>query len=123
MIIDSETLKLKLMKTKAVKINKKVVGNVKGETFIRELDSSKDFLRTPPAITFDELALSKAEELGANKIKVEDTLTGINYYSTINAVRSRGFAFNRGLGSQVGLALSEWSKNEESQVKIFDSTE
>ena len=123
MIINSETLKLKSMKTKAIKINKKVVGNVKGKTFIKELDSSKDFLRTPPAITFDELALSKAEKLGANKIKVEDTLTGINYYSTINAVRSRGFAFNRGLGSQLGLELSEWSKNEESQVKIFDSTE
>ena len=100
------------MKTKAVKINKKVVGNIKGKTFSRELDSSKDFLRTPPAITFDELALSK----------VEDTLTGISYYSTINAIRSRGFSFNRGFGSQVGLALSEWSKNEESQVKIFDIT-
>jgi len=110
------------MKTKAVKINKKVVGNIKGKTFSRELDSSKDFLRTPPAITFDELALSKAEELGASKVKVEDTLTGISYYSTINAIRSRGFSFNRGFGSQVGLALSEWSKNEESQVKIFDIT-
>jgi hypothetical protein len=69
------------------------------------------------------LALSKAEELGATKIKVKDKLTGITYYSTIDAVRSRGFAFNRGFGSQVGLALSEWSKNEESQIKIFNNTE
>jgi len=110
------------MGSKPVKINKKVVGVVEKDTFEKKVDSSKDLLRTPPAITFDELALSKAEELGASKVKVEDTLTGISYYSTINAIRSRGFSFNRGFGSQVGLALSEWSKNEESQVKIFDST-
>ena len=111
------------MKNKVVRLGKKVVGNVEGDTLNKIVDSSKHFLRTPPAIAFDELALSKAEELGATKIKVKDKLTGITYHSTIDAVRSRGFAFNRGFGSQVGLALSEWSKNEESQIKIFDSTE
>ena len=111
------------MKNKVVKLGKKVIGNVEGDTLNKIVDSSKHFLRTPPAIAFDELALSKAEELGATKIKVKDKLTGITYHSTIDAVRSRGFAFNRGFGSQVGLALSEWSKNEESQIKIFDSTE
>ena len=111
------------MKNKVVRLGKKVIGNVEGDTLNKIVDSSKHFLRTPPAIAFDELALSKAEELGATKIKVKDKLTGITYHSTIEAVRSRGFAFNRGFGSQVGLALSEWSKNEESQIKIFDSTE
>ena len=111
------------MKNKVVRLGKKVVGNVKGDTLNKIVDSSKHFLRTPPAIAFDELALSKAEELGATKIKVKDKLTGITYHSTIDAVRSRGFAFNRGFGSQVGLALSEWSKNEESQIKIFNNTE
>ncbi len=111
------------MKNKVVRLGKKVIGNVEGDTLNKIVDSSKHFLRTPPAIAFDELALSKAEELGATKIKVKDKLTGITYHSTIDAVRSRGFAFNRGFGSQVGLALSEWSKNEESQIKIFDSTE
>jgi len=111
------------VKNKVVRLGKKVIGNVEGDTLNKIVDSSKHFLRTPPAIAFDELALSKAEELGATKIKVKDKLTGITYHSTIDAVRSRGFAFNRGFGSQVGLALSEWSKNEESQVKIFDSTE
>jgi hypothetical protein len=111
------------VKNKVVRLGKKVIGNVEGDTLNKIVDSSKHFLRTPPAIAFDELALSKAEELGATKIKVKDKLTGITYHSTIEAVRSRGFAFNRGFGSQVGLALSEWSKNEESQVKIFDSTE
>jgi|TARA_Y100001951_G_C11262059_1_gene253143 homoserine trans-succinylase len=111
------------VKNKVVRLGKKVIGNVEGDTLNKIVDSSKHFLRTPPAIAFDELALSKAEELGATKIKVKDKLTGITYHSTIDAVRSRGFAFNRGFGSQVGLALSEWSKNEESQIKIFDSTE
>ena len=111
------------MKNKVVRLGKKVVGNVKGDTLNKIVDSSKHFLRTPPAIAFDELALSKAEEFGASKVIVKDTLTGVKYHSTINAIRTRGFAFNRGLGSQVGLALSEWSKNEESQVKIFNSTE
>ena len=67
--------------------------------------------------------MSEAEEQGASKIKVKDKLTGITYYSTIEAVRSRGFTFNRGFGNQVGLSLTEWSKNEESQVKIFDTAE
>ena len=111
------------MKSKAVRLGKKVVGIVEGNTLSKTVDSSKHFLRTPPAIAFDELALSQAEEMGASRIKVKDKLTGITYYSTIDAVRSRGFAFNRGFGSQVGLALSEWSKNEESQVEIFSSTE
>jgi len=111
------------VKNKVVRLGKKVVGNVKGDTLHKTVDSSKHFLRTPPAIAFDELALSEAEKMGATKIKVKDKLTGITYHSTIDAVRSRGFAFNRGFGSQVGLALSEWSKNEESQIKIFDSTE
>ena len=111
------------MKPKKVIVNKKEVGVVKDKTLVKEIDSSKHLLRTPPAIAFDELALSEAEELGASRIKVKDKLTGITYYSTIEAVRSRGFTFNRGFGNQVGLSLTEWSKNEESQVKIFDTTE
>lgn len=111
------------MKSKPVRINKKVVGVVEGETFSKSVDSSKHFLRTPPAIAFDELALSKAEEYGASKVKVKDTLTGITYYSNIEAIRSRGFTFNRGFGNQIGLSLTDWSKNEESQVKIFDTAE
>ena len=107
------------MKPKEVIINKKVVGIVEDGTLSKVIDSSKHLLRTPPAIAFDELALSEAEEQGASKIKVKDKLTGITYYSTIEAVRSRGFTFNRGFGNQVGLSLTEWSKNEESQVKIF----
>ncbi len=111
------------MKPKEVIINEKVVGIVEDGTLSKVIDSSKHLLRTPPAIAFDELALSEAEEQGASKIKVKDKLTGITYYSTIEAVRSRGFTFNRGFGNQVGLSLTEWSKNEESQVKIFDTTE
>ena len=111
------------MKKKEVKINKKVVGKIEGETFTKELDSSKDFLRTPRAIAFDELALSKAKEMGASKIKVKDKRTGLEYHTSIVNLSNRGFSFNRGFGNQIGLALSEWSKNEESQVKIFDSTE
>ena len=84
------------------------------------MDSSKHSLRTPPAIAFDELALSTAKELGATKIKVKDKRTGLEYHTTVN-LENRGFAFNRGFGDQIGLSLSEWSKSEESQVKIFDS--
>ena len=111
------------MATKPVKVNKKVVGNVDGDTLNKTLDSSKHFLRTPPAIAFDELALSKAKEMGATKIKVKDKRTGLEYHTSIVNLENRGFTFNRGFGDQIGLSLSEWSKNEESQVKIFDSTE
>ena len=41
------------MATKPVKVNKKVVGNVDGDTLNKTLESSKHFLRTPPAIAFD----------------------------------------------------------------------
>ena len=68
------------MKSKAVRLGKKVVGTVEGNTFSKTVDSSKHFLRTPPAIAFDELALSQAEEMGASRIKVKDKLTGITYY-------------------------------------------
>ena len=55
------------MKSKAVRLGKKVVGTVEGNTFSKTVDSSKHFLRTPPAIAFDELALSQAEEMGASR--------------------------------------------------------
>tara|TARA_R100000084_G_C4547806_1_gene98660 strand:+ start:195 stop:533 length:339 start_codon:yes stop_codon:yes gene_type:complete len=109
------------MATKPVKVNKKVVGNVDGDTLHKTVDSSKHFLRTPPAIAFDELALSKAKEMGATKIKVKDKRTGLEYHTSIVNLENRGFTFNRGFGDQIGLSLSEWSKSEESQVKIFDS--
>ena len=108
------------MKSKSVKINKKVVGRVEGDTLHKTVDSSKHFLRTPPAIAFDELALSKAKEMGASKIKVKDKRTGLEYHTSIVNLNNRGFTFNRGFGNQVGLSLSEWSKSEESQVKIFN---
>ena len=111
------------MATKPVKVNKKVVGNVDGDTLNKTLDYSKHFLRTPPAIAFDELALSKAKEMGATKIKVKDKRTGLEYHTSIVNLENRGFTFNRGFGDQIGLSLSEWSKNEESQVKIFNSKE
>jgi|TARA_R100000081_G_C4742693_1_gene129826 hypothetical protein len=111
------------MATKPVKVNKKVVGNVDGDTLHKTVDSSKHFLRTPPAIAFDELALSKAKEMGATKIKVKDKRTGLEYHTSIVNLENRGFTFNRGFGDQIGLSLSEWSKSEESQIKIFNSKE
>ena len=86
----------------------KAVGIVVGEQFQKRIQGSKHFLRIPPAIANDESVLLSAMKLGATEVAVFDTESGTIYKSAINDIWSKGFAFDRGWGKQIGLPIKEW---------------
>ena len=91
----------------------KIVGAVVGDTFRKRVQSSKHFLRKPPAIAFDVSTLLDAQRAGATWVKVTDADTGRVYRASIHAVLQDGFAVNRGFGAQVALPLSKWATDAE----------
>ncbi len=58
-----------------IKVNNKVVGEVVDNTFIKNLNSDKHFLKKPPAIAFDISSLNNASISGAVYVKINDTKT------------------------------------------------
>ena len=86
----------------------KVVGKVVGDTFIKNVKSSKHFLQKPPAIAFDMSSMEEAERLGAMHVRVFDKENKTTYSAPIARVWQRGFSIQRGFGSQVALRLTDW---------------
>lgn len=91
-------------------VGRKVVGRVYGETFVKEVHSSKHFLKYPRAIAFDISSLKAAWEAGARIVEVRDKDTRRVYRADIAYIRENGFCFDRGHGKQIGLPLYEWER-------------
>jgi hypothetical protein len=88
----------------------KVIGRVKGDTFLKSIKGSKHMLRKPPAIAISIDALDQAQAAGAVRVKVTDQESGTTYTATIEHLREDGFEFDRGYGPQIGLVLDGWSR-------------
>lgn len=78
--------------------------------YYRKIQGSKHFLRKPLAITNDVDALAEAERLGADRVRIVDSETGIEYTCIITVIRDYGFPVNRNYGEQIGLPLGYWIK-------------
>lgn len=78
--------------------------------YYRRVEGSKHFLRKPPAITNDLAALAEAERLGADRVRIVDSETRIEYLCAIAVIREHGFYLNRGHGEQIALPLGYWIK-------------
>jgi hypothetical protein len=76
--------------------------------YYRRVDGSRHFLRKPPAITNDLAALAEAERLGADRVRIIDSETGIEYLCAIAVIREHGFPISRGWGDQVALPFGYW---------------
>ena len=60
-------------KTKPIYSNKgKVVAVMINDTLHKRVSSSIHFLKSPPAISFDEISIKEARNQGAKKIMVHD---------------------------------------------------
>lgn len=78
--------------------------------YYRKVQGSKHFLRKPPAITNDLEALAEAERLGADRVRIVDSESGIEYLCAILVIRDYGFPIDRGYGKQIGLTFAYWVK-------------
>jgi hypothetical protein len=89
------------------------VGEVCGEEFIKKVRGSKHFLRKPPAIAFDISSLEEAKACGATTVRAIDDETGKVYQVPISTIFSKGFIFDRGHGSQIGLVFRYWQQGND----------
>lgn len=76
--------------------------------YYRRVDGSRHFLRKPPAITNDIAALDMAQQMGADRVRIVDSETGMEYLCTIAVIREYGFIIDRGHGQQIALPFAYW---------------
>jgi hypothetical protein len=76
--------------------------------YYRRVEGSRHFLRKPPSITNDVAALAEAERLGADRVRIVDAETGIEYTCIIAVIREHGTYIDRGYGQQIALPFAYW---------------
>lgn len=97
-----------------IKIGNRVSGFYmpRTKTYYRRINGSKHLLKKPIAITNDVEALMKAEALGADRVRIVDSETDIEYSATIQLIHEYGVAMNRGFGDQLYLLLGYWIRTD-----------
>jgi len=95
----------------------KRVGKVKGQIFYKSVKSSRHLLRHPVAWAVDISSLEEAKQAGATMVQIRETETGAIFQSSISDIESKGFTFDRGCGSQIGLRLEDWVEVQKDREK------
>ena len=101
-----------------IRVNHKIVGEVRGNKFVKRVKGSRHQLHSPRAWAVDVHSLGDAERLGAREVEIEDTETGAIYIASIERIRSKGFRFDRGHGQQICLPLQFWSVRRAEQLVL-----
>lgn len=83
-------------------------GRLDGNTWTKTVRASSHMLRVPKGWALDVADLDRAEASGALAVHLHDLEQLAHYWATVAAVRARGFAFDRGHGKQIALALEYW---------------
>jgi hypothetical protein len=89
----------------------KPIGKVRGDTFYKSIHGTRHFLRFPPAIAIDALAIEEAKAVGAIMIEVLDQDTGTRYRASMAHFEQAGTLFDRGFGSQIYLPFNGWTQS------------
>ncbi len=100
-------------------VDGKVIGEVKGDLFIKKVVGSFHFLFSPPAIANDLLALQTADRLGAKVCLVIDKQTKKRYYAPFSTIYAKGFKIDRGHGLQIALPMHHWSHEYPAEQPSF----
>lgn len=87
------------------------IGIVRGDTFYKSIHGTRHFLRFPPAIAIDALAIEEAKAAGAARIEVLDQDTGTTYRASVEHFEQAGTLFDRGYGSQIYLPFNGWMQS------------
>ncbi len=89
--------------------NGKIIGVIINDIFHKRVNSKSHFLRKPPAISFDEIAINEILLKKVKKIMVHAIDTKKRYVTDVTDFTKKSFPINRGYGNQLALTLSEWS--------------
>ncbi len=84
-------------------------GKLSGIVWTKSVRASAHMLRTPKAWALDAADLELAEQCGARLVHIHDLEQLRHYWATLETIRRRGFAFDRGHGAQVALCLEHWA--------------
>jgi hypothetical protein len=97
-----------------IKIGERVSGFFmpKTKTYYRRIVGSKHLLKKPLAITNDVEALVRAESMGADRVRIVDSESGIEYSAPIQLIHEYGVRLNRGYGDQLALPIAYWVQTD-----------
>ena len=107
--------------TKPIYSNKgKVVAVMINDTLHKRVSSSIHFLKSPPAISFDEISIKEARNQGAKKIMVHDKESKIRYQCSFDEFEDKCISIDRGHGKQKALPMSYWETLDPNQMRMFN---
>lgn len=96
------------MQGRAVVVDDRRLGEVRGKFYYRQLYGSRHFLHKPSGIAFLIASLDIAESLGASIAVVLDRESGIAYRASIADIKRLGVRVSRGYGLQLALTFEHW---------------
>ena len=76
--------------------------------YYRRVEGSRHFLKKPAGIANDLAALAEAERLGADRCRILDSETGIEYLCALPIIYEFGTHIDRGFGQQIALPFAYW---------------
>lgn len=92
--------------------NGRVIGQIYGDTFHKNVRGSVHMLRKPRGWAVDADTLTDLRTQGVLDIKVTDTETGTVCTAPLAKFEQYGVEFNRGFGPQVALPLGYWAVDD-----------
>jgi hypothetical protein len=95
-------------RVRVIYLDDKPVGTVEGQTFVKCVQASRHFLRTPPAIAIDSGVVRELKALGVQQVRVIDLESSKVYVAPLQYFDDHGITVNRGHGEQRALLLDQW---------------
>ena len=94
-----------------------------GGVYYKRINGSRHIIRKLHAIGFGLDVLAIVEQMGVERIRVVDADTGIEYLTTIQALRADGIEFNdRFFGKQLALRCNKFAQRLPSGALIQPKT-
>ena len=98
-----------LGKRQVVRAAGRVVGEMRGDLFVKRVCPAKHMLKIPRGWALDVGSLKDAEHLGARHVETHDVETDEVYTAPIALIRAQGFTVDRGHALQIAPPLERWS--------------
>jgi hypothetical protein len=92
-----------------IRLDKRVVGFVEGDRFVKRARGSIHMLRKPPSWAIDCSIIARLKGMGVRTLEVIDTENNAAYSTTLEHFETHSFELDRGFGRQRALVLSGWT--------------
>jgi len=93
----------------------RVVGHVRDGVFRKKVRGSKHKLRSPEGWALGVETIGQAKDAGATVVHIQDLDANQTWVAPLELFNVKGFAFDRGHGTQMALAIEYW-RDERQQV-------